>query len=111
MTCSRASLTTPDADYQQPDEDAANVLYLLIFDILISDIHFNSKNTSTDSLFVAIKGVNHDGHNFISDAIDLGAISIVCEMPPEEIINNITYIIVNNSQIALGILASNFFNN
>ncbi|MBL7917861.1 MAG: UDP-N-acetylmuramoyl-L-alanyl-D-glutamate--2,6-diaminopimelate ligase, partial [Bacteroidia bacterium] len=49
----------------------------------ISSVTFDSRNVKKDSLFVAIKGTNMDGHQFISKAIESGAIAIVCEVLPE----------------------------
>lgn len=75
----------------------------------IDNICFDSREASKHSLFIAQRGTVTDGHIFISKAIDQGATAIVCE----EIINplpNITYIKVENSNIALGHIADNFFN-
>ena len=77
----------------------------------ISNIQFDSNKVSRLDLFVAINGQNHDGHDFIEDVISAGVTAIVCERIPEKQIENVTYIKVSNSSIALGILASNFFNN
>jgi len=79
--------------------------------VSISNIHFNSNDVEKDSLFVAIKGVRHNGHNFILKSIVCGAVAVICETLPKDIHPDITYIKVKNSEITLGILASNFFNN
>ncbi len=78
-------------------------------DIRISSIEYNSKNVSQNTLFVAIKGENFDGHQFIPEAIDRGANAIVCEFLPDDLNNNITYIQVPNSRIALAELANAFY--
>jgi len=62
-------------------------------------------------LFVAQKGLLFNGHQFINKAIELGAVVIVCEELPENLIENITYIQVEDSNKALAILASNYYNN
>ena len=77
----------------------------------ICNIQFDSNKVSGLDLFVAINGQNHDGHDFIEDVISAGVTTIVCERIPEKQIENVTYIKVSNSSMALGILASNFFNN
>ncbi len=79
--------------------------------IAISNICFNSKKTKKDSLFIALKGNILDGHDFISNSIQLGSISVVCEYYPKSINENITYVKVKNSTKALSIIASNFYNN
>jgi UDP-N-acetylmuramoyl-L-alanyl-D-glutamate--2,6-diaminopimelate ligase len=79
--------------------------------MLISQINFDSRKIASSHLFVATKGVSVDGHNFINKAIELGATAIVCEELPENINDNITYIKVKDSAYALGIIASNFYDN
>ena len=79
--------------------------------IEISDLFFNSKDVIKSSLFVAVCGVNQDGHTYISSAIKRGAIAIVLEKDINEPISSITYIKVNNSSKALSVLSSNFFDN
>ena len=64
-----------------------------------------------NSLFVAQKGVAVDGHLFIERAIEKGASSIICEEFPTNKKEGITYVQVENSNIALAILASNFYEN
>ncbi len=80
-------------------------------DTNVSSIAFDSREVSKDSLFVAVLGTQVDGHQFIGQAIDKGASIIVCEHFPENIIESITYIKVENSASALGYIASNFFDN
>ena len=77
--------------------------------IAISSVCFDSRKASRHSLFVAIKGVNTDGHQFIDQVIDEGAIAIICEEFPEVIREKVSYIKVTNSSVALGHIASNFY--
>ncbi len=79
--------------------------------IPVNSICFDSRNISKGSLFVAIKGIKVDGHIFISDAINAGAVVIVCEVLPPTFSNNVTYIKVKDSSYALGIITSNFYDN
>lgn len=79
--------------------------------VAISGISFDSRKIKKDSVFFAVRGTTSDGHLFISKAIDSGAISIVCEELPETLDSKITYIKVKDSGIALGVVASNFFDN
>ncbi|MCL2651734.1 MAG: UDP-N-acetylmuramoyl-L-alanyl-D-glutamate--2,6-diaminopimelate ligase [Candidatus Azobacteroides sp.] len=74
--------------------------------IEISGIHSNSRKIEKGFIFVAIKGTQSDGHEYIKNAIENGASAIVCETLPENITKNITYIKVKDSATALGILAS-----
>lgn len=75
-----------------------------------TNIAFDSREVSSNYLFVATKGTNVDSHLFIDASIASGARVIVCESKPNKINPDITYIIVKDSQEALGILASAYYN-
>ena len=79
--------------------------------LAITSICFDSRKVTRDTLFIATKGTTVDGHSFIDSAIQDGAMAIVCEVFPEEIIDKITYVKVKDSSNALGIISSNFFDN
>jgi UDP-N-acetylmuramoyl-L-alanyl-D-glutamate--2,6-diaminopimelate ligase len=80
-------------------------------DKIITDVVSDSRKVTTGSLFVAVKGVNVDGHSFIPLLQYSGVAAIVCEELPEFLESSITYIKVSNSAIALGYLASQWFDN
>ena len=80
-------------------------------DIAIDAITFDSRSVKSSTIFVAIKGTEVDGHNYIQKAIDLGASVIVCEILPTDLDQEVTYIQVENSNEALAYLASNFYDN
>ena len=77
----------------------------------IDQIYFDSRKVGPGSLFIAQKGVHIDGHQFINKAIEKGATAIVCQDIPASPPANITFIGVSDSSKALGIIASNFYNN
>ena len=79
--------------------------------VAINNIEFDSRKIEFNDVFVAIKGVLSDGHNYIEKASDLGALVIICEKIPDKIINGITYVEVDNSNLALSVLAANYFGN
>ena len=80
-------------------------------DISITNIYDDSNKVVEGSLFVAIIGANIDGHNFIKNALDRGAIAVICQYMPDNIHQGITYVKVDNTSFSLGLIASNFFNN
>jgi len=80
-------------------------------DILISGITYDSREVKHGSLFFAVKGTRADGHNFISQVIEKGAIAIVCENMPASINDGVTYIKVADSSYSSGTIASNWFGN
>ena len=84
-------------------------------DIEVTSIENDSRKVSQGSLFVAIKGFDVDGHDYISTAIDNGAVAIVLE-DIEKIRNinlpeNVTFIVTENTRYALAIIACNFYGN
>ena len=80
-------------------------------DLPIEKIEFDSRKVSNNDVFVAIKGFLSDGHQFIDKAISLGASVVVCEDLPATLLENITYVKVQNSNQALSYLAANYYNN
>ncbi|KJD32408.1 UDP-N-acetylmuramoylalanyl-D-glutamate--2,6-diaminopimelate ligase [Tamlana sedimentorum] len=74
-------------------------------------VNFDSRKITANDLFVAINGVTVDGHEFIDVAIKNGAKSIVCERIPEVLVDGVTYVEVDNSNKALAIIASNYYEN
>ena len=65
----------------------------------INKIEFDSRQVGPGDLFVAIKGTQSDGHDFIHNAIEKGAIVIVCEQFPEHMPAHVTFIKVPDSAI------------
>ena len=77
----------------------------------INKIEFDSRLISDGDIYIAITGVNVDGHSFISQAIQNGANCIVCEKTPEIKTDGIVYVNVKSSRKALAIISSNYFDN
>ncbi|MBQ9312328.1 MAG: UDP-N-acetylmuramoyl-L-alanyl-D-glutamate--2,6-diaminopimelate ligase [Bacteroidales bacterium] len=77
----------------------------------IKGIAFDSRKVKDDYVFVAEKGTETDGHLFIDKAITNGAKVIVLEDLPKEINENIVYVKVKDSSLALGIIACNYYDN
>ncbi len=90
----------------------------------IAKIIFDSRKAEKDCLFVAVRGTQVDGHNFIAQVLSKGAIAVICEeipapLPPKRESEStpplgaggITFIKVKDSALVLGLIASNFYNN
>lgn len=75
----------------------------------ISDVQIDSRAVQQGALFIAIKGVGVDGHQFIAKAIELGAVAILCEDMPAEKQEGITYVQVRSTSEAAGQVAHNFY--
>jgi len=80
-------------------------------ELTIAKIAFDSRGVKIGSLFVAQKGLVFNGHKFIDKAIEKGAIAIICEDMPDIRVSNVSYIKVADSNEALAILVSNFYDN
>lgn len=77
----------------------------------IAALTFDSRSVNPGTLFFAIKGTAVDGHHFIDQTIDAGASAIICEELPATLNDKVTYIVVDDSSEALGIVAGNFYGN
>ena len=84
-------------------------------DIDIRNIESNSKKITPDSLFVAIKGFDFDGHKFVEEAISNGANAVMLDMNADlkgiKIPENVTIVITDDTRKALAIVAANFYDN
>ncbi|KAA5820578.1 UDP-N-acetylmuramoyl-L-alanyl-D-glutamate--2,6-diaminopimelate ligase [Algibacter amylolyticus] len=74
-------------------------------------INFDSRKIENNHAFVAIRGLVADGHDYIEKAIGSGATSVVCENLPDNLVDGVTYVEVDNTSRALAIMASNFYGN
>jgi UDP-N-acetylmuramoyl-L-alanyl-D-glutamate--2,6-diaminopimelate ligase len=75
-----------------------------------SDIAFDSRKVNEATLFVAVKGVTVDGHDFINQSVEKGCCAVICETLPEKTAEDVSYILVDDSGKALGEIASAFYN-
>ena len=81
----------------------------------IEGIESNSKKIKKGYIFVAISGFSSDGHDYIKNAIDNGATVIVAEnikkINKDDIPENVTLIIAENTREFLALSSCNFYNN
>lgn len=75
----------------------------------IESIHFDSREVRPQSVFVAIVGLQSDGHDYILTAIKAGAKVIICETLPPNLVSGVTYLLSPNSAQTLGQIAANFY--
>ncbi|MDE6817703.1 MAG: UDP-N-acetylmuramoyl-L-alanyl-D-glutamate--2,6-diaminopimelate ligase [Muribaculaceae bacterium] len=75
----------------------------------ISALTFDSRKVTPGAMFVAVRGTAVDGHSFIPLLEHSGVAAIVCEKLPEKVLPGISYVVVDNSAIALGLLSSEWF--
>ncbi len=78
---------------------------------LVNHICFDSREVGMDDVFVAIRGTQSDGHDFIDKAVSSGANAIVCEKLPDNLVNEVSYLEVEDSKAALAVMAANYYDN
>ncbi|WP_082422490.1 UDP-N-acetylmuramoyl-L-alanyl-D-glutamate--2,6-diaminopimelate ligase [Aquimarina longa] len=93
-----------------------DILYKVAIDAVIGDtmtrvnkIEFDSRKVEQGDVFVAIRGVLSDGHDFIEKAIDKGAVAVICEENPQVTVDGTVYVVVKDTQSALAMMASNYY--
>jgi UDP-N-acetylmuramoyl-L-alanyl-D-glutamate--2,6-diaminopimelate ligase len=76
----------------------------------IADIQSDSRKIGPGALFVAIRGTVMDGHTYIDNALDRGAVAVVCEEIPEALRKKAEFVLVKDSAKALGLLMATWHN-
>lgn len=79
--------------------------------IEITTVISDSRRAEKGALFVAVRGVNVDGHSFIPSLHEKGVVAIVCEELPLVLEPEVTYVRVANTSVALGYIASEWWDN
>ena len=77
--------------------------------IEVKNLQIDSRKIGKGDCFIAVKGSAVDGHAFIKTATDNGAAIIVCEVLPAILKDTITYIQVDDSTVAAGLISHNFY--
>ena len=78
-------------------------------EVSVAALTFDSRQVREGVVFVAVRGVQTDGHDYIAKAEEASAAAIVCEQLPAQLRQGTTYVLVENSAQALGQLASAFY--
>lgn len=78
-------------------------------DIDLTGVNSDSRKVEPGSLFVASRGTQVDGHDYIASAIEKGAMAVVCEILPEKLSPDVVYVVVKNTNVALGKIASAWY--
>ncbi len=80
-------------------------------DMAINAIQFDSRKIKKNDVFVAIKGLQADGHHFVQKAIDNGASLVVVEKWIDDLPENVLQILVKSTHSALSFMAANYYGN
>lgn len=77
----------------------------------ILDVNIDSRRIAEGHLFVAMRGTQVDGHQFIAKAVEQGARAVICEDMPETLAEGVTYISVKSTEDVVGVVATQFCGN
>src|SRR5574344_840655 len=77
----------------------------------ITGVNIDSRQITSGHLFMAMRGTQSDGHAYIPSAIEKGAAAVLCEELPKELDEQITYIVVSDSEDAVGKVATTYYGN
>lgn len=81
-------------------------------DIEIAGLTYDSRTVSEGYCFFAVAGTVVDGHNFIAKAVESGAKAVICQHIPDEVAEcDCTFVVVEDTNAAMGTIASNFYGN
>lgn len=80
-------------------------------DVDITGLNIDSRKVEAGNLFVAMRGTQVDGHQFIPKAIELGAVAVLCEEIPADEKDGVTYVKVSDCEECVGPVATTFYGN
>ena len=78
-------------------------------DIDVNGVCIDSRKVENGNMFIAICGTQSDGHLFVGKAIESGAKAVVCQQMPDKINPNVTYILMEDTEDAVGKIATQFY--
>lgn len=78
-------------------------------DMDITGVDIDSRQVTSGHLFIAMRGTQVDGHQFISKAIEQGAVAVMCEEIPAEKGVGVTFIHMDSCEDAVGTVATTFY--
>lgn len=76
---------------------------------VVDNLELDSRNAKANTLFFAVKGTTTDAHQYISNVVEQGATAIVCSTLPQSLNKNICYILVQDVQQTVGLIATAFY--
>lgn len=72
----------------------------------VKSVQIDSRRVQPGDLFVALRGTQVDGHEYIEKAIGQGATAVVCESLPQHVSEGVTYLVYPDTELAVGPLAT-----
>ncbi len=75
----------------------------------IQSLCYDSRKVEAGGCFFAVRGTQSDGHDYISAAVERGAVAVVCEALPETLADKVSYVVVEDSNAAMADIAAAFY--
>ena len=75
----------------------------------VSALALDSRRVVSGTMFFAVVGTATDGHAYIEGAVASGAVAVVCQQLPEELNEQVCYVVVEDTSAVVGQMASNFY--
>ena len=75
----------------------------------VEALSFDSREVGEGYCFFAVRGTQSDGHNYIASAIESGALAVVCQELPQQLNDEVCYIVVEDSNKAMADMAAAFY--
>lgn len=72
----------------------------------VKSVQIDSRRVQPGDLFVALRGTQVDGHEYIEKAIGQGATAVACESLPQHVSEDVTYLVYPDTELAVGPLAT-----
>ena len=87
----------------------AVVQFVTSSDPEIGALEYDSRKIKAGDCFFAVRGTQSDGHNYIASAIESGAVAVVCQELPQQLNDEVCYIVVEDSNKAMADMAAAFY--
>lgn len=75
----------------------------------VKDLQVDSRKVTKGSCFIALHGSVTDGHEYINEAVNNGAIAVICAVLPSSLHESVTYVTVGSTALAAGFISHNFY--
>ena len=76
---------------------------------VVGSLTYDSRAVEQGACFFAVRGTQSDGHRYITSAIERGAVAIICEEMPESRVEGVSYVKVEDSNVAMAHIAAAYY--
>lgn len=84
----------------------------ILDDLTVTSVAADSRKVTAGGVFVCVRGLMVDGHDYIRDAAVKGAAAVICDHIPNGADGlNLAFVLVEDTRAALAKIAANFYGN